>query len=261
MQVQGREFIKGSVRKNYAKIAKGEKTGCCVGGCGSGHDDGRNAAMMAGYTEKEISSSLQASNMGLGCGNPIALAELREGETVLDLGSGGGFDCFLARRRVGASGYVIGVDMTPEMVSLAKENAGKSGFENVEFMLGEIEKLPVADETVDVVLSNCVINLSPEKQKVFAEAYRVLKKGGRLCISDTMLTEKMPDEIRGNTNLICACIGGAENKEKVKGMAETAGFKEVELTQVEGSRELIRTWAPGLHAENFLSSFMIRAVK
>lgn len=259
--MQDKELIRGSVRNSYAKIAKGEKSGCCAGGCGCAPADSTEASARAGYTVEEMQFAAREANMGLGCGNPTALAQLKEGETLLDLGSGGGFDCFLARRRVGETGRVIGVDMTPDMISLARENAKKSGYENVDFYLGEIEHLPVADGTVDVITSNCVINLSPDKPQVFSEAYRVLKKGGRLCISDILATGEIPKQVRANPELVCACIGGAEKEEEVKRMLTDAGFSGIAFTPNENSREMINSWAPDVHAEEYLSSFIIRALK
>jgi len=263
--MQDGELIRSSVRKNYAKVAKkGAGSGCCGGGggcCGDTAADGREASRKAGYTEEDFANAAQESNMGLGCGNPVALAEIAEGETVLDLGSGGGFDCFLAGRRVGETGRVIGVDMTPEMIGLARENARKNETANVEFRLGEIEHLPVADGTVDVILSNCVVNLSPDKSQVFADAYRVLKSGGRLCISDVLAKSEIPEEIKNDRALVCACIGGAAGTEDVAGMLKDAGFGKIEITEKEGSDEMIRTWAPGSNAEKYVASFIIRAVK
>ncbi len=261
--MQDGEYIRSSVRKNYAGIAKGNKAGCCNGG-GCGKDaapESRDASRRAGYTDEDFSSSIPGADMGLGCGNPVALAELSEGETVIDLGSGGGFDCFLAGRRVGETGRVIGVDMTPEMVSLARENAAKSGQENVEFYLGEIEHLPVADGIADVILSNCVVNLSPDKRQVFAEAYRVLKPGGRLCISDVLATGPLPEAFKKDTELLCACIGGAAEVREITGMLKDAGFDKIEIAEKKGSSEMIRAWAPGSGAEEYVASFIVRAVR
>jgi SAM-dependent methyltransferase len=186
-----------------------------------------------GYSEEEMSSVPEGANLGLGCGNPVALASLKEGETVLDLGSGAGFDCFLASARVGRNGKVIGVDMTPEMIDKARENARKGKYQNVEFRLGEIENLPVADGTVDVVISNCVINLSPDKKGVFEEAFRVLKPNGRLMVSDIVLLRKLPDVIRRNAEAYVGCLSGAEMKEKYLKMIEDAGFREIKVVQEE----------------------------
>ena len=199
--------------------------------------------------------------MGLGCGNPTAMASLKPGETVLDLGSGGGIDCFLAASAVGATGKVIGVDMTPDMVSKARENAEKAGVKNVEFRLGEIEHLPVEDSSVDAIISNCVINLSPEKDKVFREAYRVLKPGGRLAVSDIVATAPLPEEVRKDLSLISACVGGAERVESIKKMLEETGFEDVKVTPLEASRDFIRKWLPGTGLENALASARIEAIK
>lgn len=260
--MQGRESIRSSVRENYADVAKGGKAGCCTGGCGGdAATASRDASRRAGYTDEDFLGLMPGADMGLGCGNPVALAELAEGETVIDLGSGGGFDCFLASRRVGENGRVIGVDMTPEMVSLARENAAKSGYANVEFYLGEIEHLPVADGVADVVLSNCVVNLSPDKKQAFAEAYRVLRPGGRLCISDVLATKALPESLQKDMELLCACIGGAVEAQAVTKMLEDAGFTRIKITKKEGSKEMIHAWAPDSSAEEYVASFIIRAVK
>jgi SAM-dependent methyltransferase len=199
--------------------------------------------------------------MGLGCGNPQAIAALRPGETVLDLGSGGGFDCFLAARRVGPQGKVIGVDMTPEMLSKARANAVEGGYANVEFRLGEIEALPVADNTVDVIISNCVINLSPEKLRVYREAYRVLKSGGRLAISDVVATAEMPEDVRADIALLSGCVSGASLATDVEAMLREAGFTQITIRVNEQSREYIREWAPGRGIENYVASATMEAIK
>ena len=199
--------------------------------------------------------------MGLGCGNPQAIASLQPGETVLDLGSGGGFDCFLAARAVGETGKVIGVDMTPEMVSKARENASKAGFKNVEFRLGEIEYLPVADKSVDVIISNCVINLSPEKHKVFDDAFRVLKPGGRLAVSDVVATSELPQEVKNDLALYAGCMAGASPISEVEAMLKKSGFSHIRIQPKDESREFIRTWAPGRNVENYVVSATIVAVK
>lgn len=198
--------------------------------------------------------------MGLGCGNPIAIAQLKPGETVLDLGSGGGFDCFLAARKVGPSGRVIGVDMTPDMISAARRNALKDGFENVEFRLGEIEALPVADAVVDVILSNCVINLSPDKPAVFREAFRVLKKGGRLSIADIVATKPMPEEIRTDFAAYTSCLAGAALVEDLRAMIKDAGFTEVNITLKENTREMICKWSDSGKAGDYVVSAVIEAI-
>ncbi len=192
--------------------------------------------------------------MGLGCGNPQAIASLREGEVVLDLGSGGGFDCFLAAKAVGKTGRIIGVDMTPQMVSKARENAAKSGDDNVEFRLGEIEALPVADEVVDVVMSNCVINLSPEKPKVFKEVFRILRHGGRLAITDVVATVALPEDVRNNLELHAGCIAGAALVSELESMLEDAGFTNIQIKPIEASRALINQWFEGKSIGDFVVS-------
>ncbi|HEY1549197.1 MAG TPA: arsenite methyltransferase, partial [Kofleriaceae bacterium] len=193
------------VRDHYSKVSRGE-TGCAPGCCAAMPAD---QSRMLGYTASDLGAVPDGADMGLGCGNPNAIASLRLGETVLDLGAGGGFDCFLAARAVGPSGHVIGVDMTPDMVTLARSNARKIAATNVEFRLGEIEHLPVADGSIDVVVSNCVINLSPEKQAVFDEAFRVLRVGGRIAISDIAAIAAMPEALQRDAAAVCGCIGGA----------------------------------------------------
>jgi SAM-dependent methyltransferase len=184
-----------------------------------------------GYSREELDSVPDGADLNLGCGNPVALASLKEGETVVDLGSGGGLDCFLAAKKVGEKGRVIGVDMTTEMLDKARENCGKSGYKNVEFRLGEIENLPIADNTADVIISNCVINLSPQKQRVFNEAFRILKHGGRLMISDMVLLEELPETVRKNVLAYVGCIAGAEMKGEYLKMIEAAGFKQVKVEE------------------------------
>jgi arsenite methyltransferase len=187
--------------------------------------------MKMGYTQKELEAVPDGANLGLGCGNPVALASLREGDIVLDLGSGGGFDCFLAAAKVGKNGKVIGVDMTPEMVEKSRENANKGNYSNVEFRLGEIENLPVADSSVDVIISNCVINLAPDKGKVFREAYRVLRRGGRLMVSNIVLMKELPDSVRNSAQAYVACLAGAMMKNKYLEAIEAAGFREVKVIE------------------------------
>jgi ubiquinone/menaquinone biosynthesis C-methylase UbiE len=199
--------------------------------------------------------------MGLGCGNPHAIACLKSGETVLDLGSGGGFDCFLAARAVGHTGHVIGVDMTPEMITKSRGNAQKTGFENVEFRLGELENLPVADGIVDVILSNCVINLSPEKQRIFNEAFRVLKPGGRLAISDVVQTAEMPEHIKKDMSMHTACIAGASPISELESMLRKAGFGNIRIAPKAESKDFIRDWAPGSRIEDYVVSATIEADK
>jgi arsenite methyltransferase len=265
METINNEQIRQKVRERYAGIAKG----CCSPAnpnkepscCGSLQDSVEKRAVDLGYSKAEISEVPQGANMGLGCGNPTAMASLKPGETVLDLGSGGGIDCFVAASAVGETGKVIGVDMTPDMVSKARENAQKAGVKNVEFRLGEIEHLPVEDSSVDAIISNCVINLSPEKEKVFREAYRVLKPGGRLAVSDIVATASLPEEVRKDLSLVSACVGGAERVETIQKILEATGFQDVKVTPLEASRDYIRKWIPGMGLEDALASARIEATK
>ncbi len=222
--------IKKVVREGYAKIAE-QGSSCCgsVNSCCGGVDVAQDISRKIGYTEEELKNAPEGANLGLGCGNPVALASLKEGETVLDLGSGAGFDSFLAAKKVGDKGRVIGVDMTPEMIKKAKENAKKGNYRNVEFRLGEIENLALADASVDVIISNCVINLSPDKEKVFRESFRVLTLGGRLMISDIVLLRELPDYIRKSIEAYIGCLSGAIMKDKYIAMIEKAGFQNVKV--------------------------------
>jgi arsenite methyltransferase len=224
------EKIREKVREGYGRVAL-ENRPCCGAPsscCGSGASK-QSIGEMIGYSKEEMSQVPEGANLGLGCGNPVALASLREGQTVLDLGSGAGFDCFLAAKAVGEKGRVIGVDMTPEMVKKAWENAKKGGYRNVEFRLGDIEYLPVIDESVDVILSNCVINLSPEKPKVFAEAFRVLKPGGKLTLSDVVLLRPLPPLLASSATAYLGCVAGASLKNDYLEMLRAAGFKDVRV--------------------------------
>jgi arsenite methyltransferase len=265
METKNSEQIRRSVRSRYAEIAKQGTSGCgCspISACCSGTSGPIEKISRAlGYTKEQLDSVPEGANMGLGCGNPQAIALLKQGETVLDLGSGGGFDCFLAARSVGESGRVIGVDMTADMVSAARQNALKVGAKNVEFRLGEIEHLPVADASVDVIISNCVINLSPEKINVFREAFRVLKPGGRLAISDVVALQALPREIKNDLSLISGCVGGSEKIEDIAGMLREAGFRDIDIQPKAGSRESIREWFPGRNLEDYVTSAMIAAKK
>ena len=222
--------IKKVVREGYAKIAK-QSSSCCapVTSCCGNTDLAQGISKSIGYTEGELEAVPEGANLGLGCGNPVALASLREGETVLDLGSGAGFDCFLVANRVGETGKVIGVDMTPEMLEKARENAEKGNYKNIEFRLGEIENLPVADNSVDVVISNCVINLAPDKRRVFTEAFRVLKPGGRLMISDIVLLNELPDFIKKSIEAYIGCLSGAVMRDEYIGAIKAAGFQEISI--------------------------------
>ena len=223
--------VKKAVRESYARIAE-QGSSCCCGPssscCGSA-DAVQEISRGIGYSDEELAAVPDGANLGLGCGNPVALASLQEGETVLDLGSGAGFDCFLAANKVGGKGKVIGVDMTPEMVARARENALKGDYTNVEFRLGEIENLPVADASVDIVISNCVINLSPDKKRVFNEVFRALKPGGRLMVSDIVLLKPLPDAIRNSVEAYVGCIAGAALKDEYLGAIEAAGFGDIRV--------------------------------
>ena len=224
--------IKKVVREGYAKIAKQGSCGCSpVSSCCGGPDTAQDISKRIGYTDDEIGSVPEGANLGLGCGNPLALASLKKGETILDLGSGAGFDCFLAAKKVGPKGKVIGVDMTHEMLAKARANAEKGGYGNVEFRLGEIENLPVADNSVDGVISNCVINLSPDKDAVFREAYRVLKPGGRLCVSDMVTHGELPESVRQDLSQWACCIGGALEEKVYLSKIRDAGFKKPKVVQ------------------------------
>jgi len=245
--------IRKHVRERYAGIAR--EGGSCCGPVASCNSDGTPEMLgrKIGYSEEEMKAVPLGANLGLGCGNPVALASLKKGETVLDLGSGAGFDCFLAARAVGPSGYVIGVDMTPEMLEKARDNARKGSYGNVEFRLGEIEHLPVADNSVDTVISNCVINLSTAKEKVFAEVYRVLKPGGRVMISDIVLSRDLPEELAGSLAAHAGCIAGAVRKDDYPRLLEHAGFRDVQIVEesrFEVSEEELDAYA-GSIAGNF----------
>ncbi len=257
--------IRSAVRENYGKVATSEQAGCgCSQSscCGTSEDGAATEiSLILGYFDKEVTIVPEGANMGLGCGNPQAIASLQPGETVLDLGSGGGFDCFLAARAVGDKGHVIGVDMTPEMISRARANAEKGGYRNVEFRLGEIENLPLADGMVDVIISNCVINLSPDKSRVFAEAYRVLKPGGRLAISDIVATAELPDKIKEDMAFYTGCMAGASFVKELEMMLQQSGFEKIQIKPKAESRTFIRDWVPGSRIEDYVVSATIEAVK
>jgi arsenite methyltransferase len=294
METMDQEKIKETVRNRYGEIAKAggilpknapgsdhqkrmlPMASCCSpadassqaqGSC-CGTDDFSTDQMAAymgklGYSKEDLASVPDGANMMLGCGNPLALASLKPGETVVDLGSGGGFDCFLAAKEVGEAGRVIGVDMTPDMVSKARKNVDKIQAKNVEFRLGEIEHLPIADNTADIIMSNCVINLSPDKMSVYRDAFRVLKPGGRLAISDVVATAPVPDDIKEDLNLLSACIGGAATITDTQKMLQEAGFMEIRVTPKGNSREIIQEWAPGKikKAADYVVSAYIEARK
>jgi len=299
MEKKDKEKIREAVRERYGKIARagGRKTesnqtsSCCgpiqisseppqtVSCCGPSDTAAETAqsnaccgppdfsiekmAAYMGYSNEDLENVPEGANMGLGCGNPVALASLKPGETVVDLGSGGGFDCFLAAREVGETGKVIGVDMTPDMVSKARKNAETIETHNVEFRLGEIENLPVADNCADIIMSNCVINLSPDKLSVYKDSYRILKPGGRLAISDVLATAQLPDEIRNDLSLVGACIGGALTIEDTEKLLQEAGFQNIKITPKDNSRELIREWDPNksIKGLDYVVSAYIEAFK
>jgi len=224
------ETIKKAVREGYARIVKGDQSCCApVNSCCGDRHLAQTVSKRIGYSEEELKEVPEGANLGLGCGNPIAFSSLKKGETVLDLGSGAGFDCFLAANQVGNKGRVIGVDMTAEMIERARENAQKSKYKNVEFRLGEIENLPVADSSIDIIISNCVINLSPNKRNVFREVFRVLKPGGRLMISDMVLLKELPDYIRDSIEAYIGCLSGAIMKNEYLGAMQAAGFQKVRI--------------------------------
>jgi SAM-dependent methyltransferase len=255
--------IRTYVRERYGAIAEqaDASCGCSTSGCCGGGAPAGSYAEKLGYSAADVAAAPAGAELGLGCGNPLAIASIRPHETVLDLGSGGGFDCFLAARQLAGTGQVIGVDMTPAMVMKARGNAAKSGYKNVEFRLGEIEALPVADATVDLILSNCVVNLSPEKARVFREAYRVLKPGGRLAIADVVATQPLPARLRERLSSIGACVGGATLIEELKRLLRAAGFDRVEITTKEESRAVIRQWTEDETAGDFVVSALITAYK
>ena len=274
------EAIRGVVREGYTRIALKTDQGCCGSGvscCGSGPKEAEQLAKQIGYSAEELAALPEGANMGLSCGNPAALAALKEGEIVLDLGAGGGFDVFMAGRKVGANGRVIGVDMTPVMVTKARRNAtvyrGQSGLDNVEFRLGEIEHLPVGDATVDVIISNCVINLSPDKPQVWREMARVLKPGGRLAVSDMALLKPLPEAVRARVEALVGCVAGAILVHETENMARAAGLTDVVLTPrpeyVKAMshwedplyREIAEQLPAGLTAADYLTSLEVKARK
>lgn len=283
METIERDEIRQAVRESYEKVAKaggvsfetGPATSCCgpsdisvetapAPSCYVGSEvTSEQISSLMGYSKEDINYVPEGANMGLGCGNPVAIASLKSGETVVDLGSGGGFDCFLAAKEVGETGRVIGVDMTSEMVTKARKNAEKVGATNVEFRLGEIEHLPAADNSADIIMSNCVINLSPDKQSVYREAYRVLKPGGRLSISDVLATAALPDKIRKDLALVAACVGGAATIDETETLLRNAGFQDIKIKPKDNSRELISKWSPNKNetACDYVVSAHIEAVK
>jgi len=273
------EAIRDYVRERYGAIAEqagagcgcGANTGCCTttdtarsdatgGCCGAATEAGASYGEQLGYSADELAAAADA-DLGLGCGNPLAIAGIQPGEVVVDLGSGAGFDCLLAARRLAGTGRVIGVDMTPAMVTKARANAARSGLTNVEFRLGEIEALPVADATADLVISNCVVNLSPEKARVLREAFRALKPGGRLALADIVATRPLPESLRARLSAIGACVGGAAQVSEVQAMLAGAGFTRIEITPRTSSRAMISQWTEDETAGDFVVSALITAFK
>jgi SAM-dependent methyltransferase len=263
------EAIRAHVRERYGDLATSGGSCCSPKGheavsggcCGADANTNRFYGEALGYSAEQLAAAPVGSNLSLGCGNPLALASIRPGETVLDLGSGAGFDCFLAARELRGAGRVIGVDMTAEMVAKARANAARSGYANVEFRLGEIEALPVADASVDLILSNCVINLSPDKPAVFREAFRVLKPGGRLAIADIVALRPLPPEVRAELASIGACVGGAALLADVKRQLADAGFTRIDVAPRDGSRRLIDQWTERPDAGDYVASASITAHK
>jgi SAM-dependent methyltransferase len=264
------DAIRAAVRERYGKVALSAasptpaaadaEASCCAPSCCGGSAVDPEIAARLGYAPDAEASVPEGSNLGLGCGNPTGIASLRSGETVLDLGAGAGFDAFLAARAVGPTGSVIGVDMTGEMVAKARQNARRGGFEHVEFRLGEIEHLPVADGTIDVILSNCVINLSPDKPRVFAEAFRVLKPGGRLAISDVVALRPLPADAQRDLELHTGCIAGAALVAELEAMLTDAGFTEVRITPKQELQPVIDGWFPERGVGSYVASADIQAI-
>ena len=259
--------IRQNVRDSYSQVAEASNEGDCCGTasscCGVSDDAAINTLVSTrlGYSEADLDTVPDGADMGLGCGNPRAIASIRPGETILDLGSGGGFDCFLAAAETGETGRVIGIDMTPTMISKARNNAEKGRYNHVEFRLGEIEHMPVANDMIDVIISNCVINLSPDKKQVFREAFRVLKPGGRLAISDVVASTELPDEIRNDLALYSGCMAGASQISELEAILLECGFDNINIAPKDESKEFIKDWAPGRGVEEYVLSAAIEAIK
>lgn len=252
--------IKKIVRDGYAKIAKQGGSCCSTDSCCGSANPAQDISRSVGYSEDEINAVPEGANLGLGCGNPVAMASLKQGDVVLDLGSGAGFDAFLAAQRVGKKGHVIGVDMTKEMVEKARANAEKNGYSNAEFRLGEIENLPVEDNSVDVVISNCVINLSPDKKSVFEEAFRVLKSGGRLMVSDLVLVKELPGAVKESVEAYVGCLAGAVKKDEYLRFIKQAGFQDITVIS-ESSYPADATFDNFEDAQNAIVSIKVSAIK
>ena len=259
--------IRQNVRDSYAEVAEASNSNNSCGVesscCGVSDDTAINTLISTrmGYSQADLDNTPDGADMGLGCGNPRAIAGLKPGEVVVDLGSGGGFDAFLASTEVGKTGHVIGIDMTPTMLSKARANAVNGKFTNVEFRLGEIEHLPIANDTVDVIISNCVINLSPNKTQVFRDALRVLKPGGRLAISDVVASAEMPEDMKNDPLLHAGCMAGASLVEDLEAMMKEAGFTDIRIEPKDETREFIKDWAPGRGVEEYVLSATIEAIK
>jgi ubiquinone/menaquinone biosynthesis C-methylase UbiE len=264
MKQYNHRTITDYIKQRYGAIAQqGSVSGCCDGGCScsSSPTDINQISATLGYQENDMEAGATGANLGLGCGNPLAHATLNEGEVVLDLGSGGGFDCFIARKQVGEQGRVIGVDMTPQMIDLARANAARLGYTNVEFIEGAIEALPVDSDSIDVIISNCVINLSLDKKRVFHEAFRVLKPGGRLAVSDVVATAELPEVIKQDLKLHAVCVAGAEHIAVLEKLLCEAGFNEVKLTPKDTSKEILTSWMPETDIDQYVASYIIEAKK
>lgn len=263
MTTENNVEVKKAVRSLYGKIVEANSAGRDFGNtiscCEAPAETDVKYSCELGYSEEEAKSVPDGANMGLGCGNPVAIAELKCGEVVLDLGSGGGFDCFLAAKKVGSIGSVIGVDMTSSMIEKSRSNAEKGGFKNVEFRLGEIEALPVSDASVDVVISNCVINLSPNKKQVFKEMHRVLKSGGRLAVSDIVAISPLSEALKKDKALYAGCIAGALSLDELKQILKEVGFIDVNINIREDSRTFLSKWSSEVDAENYVASAIIKA--
>jgi SAM-dependent methyltransferase len=261
MQTPTADQIRTTVRQAYAAVASREQQGGCCGGTSGCCGPAVSSSTRLGYTEADLAAVPDGADLGLGCGNPQAIAQLRPGERVLDLGSGAGLDAFLASRQVGPTGQVIGVDMTPEMIARARRNASQVGLDSVEFRLGDIERLPVDDASIDVIMSNCVINLAPDKPAVFREAFRVLAPGGRLAISDMVAIGDLPTAISSDPAAYTGCIAGAAPVAELERMIAAAGFGHVKVTVKAPSHSLVEEWSPGTGAANVVASALIEATK
>ncbi len=251
------------IPKSLQSSNNGSSCGTESSCCGVSDDTAINTLVSTrlGYSKDDLENVPEGADMGLGCGNPRAIASIKAGETILDLGSGGGFDCFLAAAETGESGFVIGIDMTPSMISKARNNAVTGQYHHVEFRLGEIEHMPVANDTVDVIISNCVINLSPDKRQVFSEAFRVLKPGGRLAISDVVASTELPEEMKNDLALYSGCMAGASQIAELQSILEDSGFEKINIAPKDESKDFIKDWAPGRGVEDYVLSATIEAVK